>query len=281
MVPKRFNARKILWITLSFIVLNVFAVVYLLPFLRSVPASFMTWEQARRFPPEWIPNPFTTSNFQKLFMLKLFPRWILNSAMYAGILIMGNCLFATMAGYALARMKFPGRDILFSALLSLMMVPGFVMLVPNYIIMYKLNLVDNLFGMAFLGLVSVSSVFLMRQYFITFPKDIFEAARLDGCSHIKAFFYIAFPLAKPAIGAVAVYMFLGAWNAFLGPLVFLRSPENYTLPLGLNYAFARQWYVEYTPIIAGSLLASLPTIVLFVALNKYLIRGIVITGGKG
>jgi len=277
----RFNTRKIFWLALTLVVLNVFAIIYLLPFLRSIPASVMTWEQARKFPPEWIPNPFTTLNFEKLFMISLFFRWVLNSAIYAGIVIAGNVLFATMAGYAFARMRFPGNDALFSALLALMMIPGFVMLVPNYIIMYRLNLVDNLYGLAFLGLVSTSSVFLMRQYFVTFPRDIFEAARLDGCSHIKTFFYIAFPLAKPAIGAVAVYMFLGAWNAFLGPLIFLRSPENYTLPLGLHYAFARQWYVEYTPIIAGSLLATLPIIVLFVALNKYLIRGIVITGGKG
>lgn len=281
MAYKKLNAKKIFWLALAFLTLNIFAVIYLIPFLRSISIAFMTGEQASKFPPQWIPNPFTLENFQKLFGLKLFPRWVFNSSLYAGIIVMGNCLFATMAGYAFARLNFPGREVLFSALLALMMVPGFVMLVPNYIIMYKFNLVDNIIGLGILGIVGVSSIFLMRQYFVTFPKDIFEAARLDGCSHMQTFFYIAFPLAKPAIGAVAVYMFLGAWNAFLGPLVFLRSPENYTLPLGLNFAFDRGWYIEYNPIIAGTLLTSLPTIILFVALNKYLIRGIVITGGKG
>ncbi len=275
------NLKRILWMGFVYAVLLAFAFVYLMPFLRSTVAAFMRWEQASKYPPEWIPNPFTTENFEKLFRLKLFTRWVLNSAIYAGIIVAGNVIFTAMAGFAFARLKFPGRDGLFSALQALMMIPGFVTLVPNYIIIYRLGLVDNIIGLAILGIVNVSSIFLMRQYFLSLPEDIFEAARLDGCGPVKSFFYIAFPLARPAIGAVAVYQFLGAWNAFLGPLVFLRSPENFTLPVGLSFAFQRSMWVEYTPIIAGSLIASMPTIALFVALNKYLIRGIVITGGKG
>jgi len=275
------NLRRMIWLSFSYIVLIMFAFIYLMPFLRSIFASFMTWEQASRFPPEWIPDPFTLENFEKLFRLKFFGRWILNSSIYAGIIVVGNVIFTSMAGYAFARLKFPGRDGLFSALQALMMIPGFVTLVPNYIIIYRLGLVDNVIGLAILGIVNVSSIFLMRQYFISLPEDIFEAARLDGCGPLKTYFYIALPLARPALGAVAVYQFLGAWNAFLGPLVFLRSPENFTLPVGLSFAFQRTMWVEYTPIIAGSLIASLPTIVLFVVLNKYLIRGIVVTGGKG
>jgi len=275
------NLKRILWMGFVYAVLLAFAFVYLMPFLRSTVAAFMRWEQASKYPPEWIPNPFTTENFEKLFRLKLFTRWVLNSAIYAGIIVAGNVIFTAMAGFAFARLEFPGRDGLFSALQALMMIPGFVTLVPNYIIIYRLGLVDNIIGLAILGIVNVSSIFLMRQYFLSLPEDIFEAARLDGCGPVKSFFYIAFPLARPAIGAVAVYQFLGAWNAFLGPLVFLRSPENFTLPVGLSFAFQRSMWVEYTPIIAGSLIASMPTIALFVALNKYLIRGIVITGGKG
>lgn len=281
MARKKFNAEKIFWLVISLITLNIFAILYLFPFLRSIVTSFMTWEQAKAYPPIWIPNPFTVEAYETIFGLKLFPRWVLNSITYSAIIVSGNCIFATTAGYAFARMEFPGRDWIFSALLALMMIPGFTMLVPNYIIMYNLNLIDNIYGLGLMGMVGVSSVFLMRQYFVTLPKDIFEAAKLDGCSHIQTFRHIAFPLAKPAIGAVAVYMFLGSWNAFLGPLVFLRSIENYTLPLGLNFAFSRDWYVEYTPIIAGTLLTAIPTIILFIALNKYLIKGIVVTGGKG
>ncbi|AFK23079.1 carbohydrate ABC transporter permease [Pyrococcus sp. ST04] len=273
--------KKKIWITITYIVLITFALVYLMPFLRSIVASFMTWEQASKYPPEWIPNPFTLENYRKLFRLELFPRWILNTSIYAGIIVAGNVIFSTMAGYAFARLKFPGRDAIFSALLSLLMIPMFVTLVPNYIIIYKLGLIDNIFGLSLLGLTNVSSIFLMRQYFLSLSNEIFEAARLDGCGPIKAFFYIALPLSKPALGAIAVYQFLGSWNAFIGPLIFLRSPENFTLPVGLTFAFHRSMWTEYTPIIAGSLVASAPTIILFIVLNKYLIRGIVITGGKG
>ncbi len=278
---KRLRLSKLAWITLTYIVLTVFAFIYLVPFIRSFVASFMTWEQASRYPPEWIPNPFTLDNYLKVLRLELFPRWILNSAVYAGLIVAGNIIFSSMAGYAFARLNFPGRDALFSALLALLMIPIFVTLVPNYIIIYRLGLVDNIVGLALLSLANVPSIFLMRQYFISLPQDVFDAARLDGCGPIKTFFYIALPLAKPALGAVAVYQFLGAWNAFLGPLVFLRSPENFTLPVGLSFAFQRSMWTEYTPIIAGSLIAAAPTIILFIVLNKYLIRGIAITAGKG
>ncbi|AMM55019.1 sugar transporter [Pyrococcus kukulkanii] len=273
--------KKISWLTITYLVLVAFALVYLMPFIRSLVASFMTWEQASKYPPEWIPNPFTLDNYRKLFRLELFPRWILNTSLYAGIIVAGNVIFSSMAGYAFARLRFPGRDALFSALLSLLMIPMFVTLVPNYIIIYKLGLIDNILGLSLLGLTNVSSIFLMRQYFLSISNEIFEAARLDGCGPIKSFFYIALPLAKPALGAIAVYQFLGSWNAFIGPLIFLRSPENFTLPVGLTFAFHRSMWTEYTPIIAGSLVASAPTIILFIVLNKYLIRGIVVTGGKG
>ncbi|MFA4645945.1 carbohydrate ABC transporter permease [Pyrococcus kukulkanii] len=275
------NIKKISWLTITYLVLVAFALVYLMPFIRSLVASFMTWEQASKYPPEWIPNPFTLDNYRKLFRLELFPRWILNTSLYAGIIVTGNVIFSSMAGYAFARLRFPGRDALFSALLSLLMIPMFVTLVPNYIIIYKLGLIDNILGLSLLGLTNVSSIFLMRQYFLSISNEIFEAARLDGCGPIKSFFYIALPLAKPALGAIAVYQFLGSWNAFIGPLIFLRSPENFTLPVGLTFAFHRSMWTEYTPIIAGSLVASAPTIILFIVLNKYLIRGIVVTGGKG
>lgn len=272
---------KILWITLVYVVLSLFAFIYLSPFIRSLVASFMTWEQASKYPPEWVPQPFTLNNYLKLFRLELFPRWIMNTALYAGLIVAGNIIFSSMAGYAFARLEFPGRDALFSALLALLMIPIFVTIVPNYIIVYKLGLIDNIFGLALLSLANVPSIFLMRQYFLSLPQEVFDAARLDGCGPAKSFFYIALPLAKPALGAVAVYQFLGAWNAFLGPLVFLRSPENFTLPVGLSFAFQRSMWTEYTPIIAGSLVAAAPTIILFVILNKYLIRGIVVQAGKG
>lgn len=278
---KREKMRKKMITTIIYSVLTIFALIYLMPFIRSFIASFMTWGQASAYPPEWVPNPFTLDNFEKLFKINLFPIWILNSALVSGIVVVANILTASMAGYAFTLLEFPRKEVIFNVLLALLMVPPFITLIPNYIILTKLGLINNLFGLALLGTASISSIFLMRQYYLSLDRAIFEASRIDGADPLKSFFYIALPLSKPALGAIAVYNFLGAWNAFLGPLVFLRSPENYTLPVGLSFAFSKSIWSEYGPIIAGSLIASAPTIILFTLLNKYLIKGIVIRAGKG
>uniref|UniRef100_A0A7C3WLY0 Carbohydrate ABC transporter permease n=1 Tax=Thermofilum pendens TaxID=2269 RepID=A0A7C3WLY0_THEPE len=257
------------------------ALIYLMPFLRSIVASFMTWAQASAYPPEWWPNPFTLENYMKLFRLSLFPRWILNTALVSGLVVALNLVTCSMAGYAFAVLRFPGRDLLFSALLTLLMVPPFVTIIPNFILITKLGLIDNLIGLVFLGSASVSGVYLMRQYYLSLGRELFEAARIDGADPLRSYLYVALPLSKPALGALAIYQFLGSWNAFLGPLVFLRSVENFTLPVGLNFAFSRSLWVEYTPIIAGSLVASAPTIIVYVLLNKYMIRGTVVAARKG
>jgi multiple sugar transport system permease protein len=264
-----------------YLILTIFAFVYLMPFLRSFIASFMDWDQASHYPPLWIPDPLTFINYLKLVQISLFPTWIINTAIYSGIIVVVNILTASMAGYAFALLNFPKKNIIFNALLALLMVPPFVTIIPNFIIYLKLGIIDNLLGLAMLSTANVSSIFLMRQYFLSLSKELFEAARIDGANPLIAFFYIALPLAKPALGAIAVYNFLGAWNAFLGPLIFLRSPENFTLPVGLSFAFSRSIWSDFGPIIAGSLVASSPTILLFVILNRYLIKGIVIRASKG
>ncbi len=278
---ERKTIHKALYLAVAYTLMSTLALIYLMPFLRSIVASFMTWAQASRFPPEWVPNPFTLDNYVKLFKISLFPRWILNTALVSGLIVGFNLVTSSMAGYAFALLKFPRKDVLFSALLTLLMVPPFVTIIPNFILVTRLGLIDNLVGLAFLGSASVSGIYLMRQYYLSLGKELFEAARIDGADPLKAFFYIALPLSKPALGALAIYQFLGSWNAFLGPLIFLRSVENFTLPVGLNFAFSRNMWTEYTPIIAGSLIASLPTIAIYVLLNKYMIRGIVVSAKKG
>lgn len=275
------NPWRPVYLAAVYALMTLLAAAYFMPFIRSIVASFMTWAQASAYPPEWIPNPFTLENYAKLFRLSLFPRWILNTALVSGLVVAFNLVTCSMAGYAFALLRFPKKDLLFNALLTLLMVPPFVTIIPNFILMVKLGLVDNLVGLSFLGSASVSGIYLMRQYYLSLGKELFEAAKVDGADPIKSFFYIALPLSKPALGALAIYQFLGSWNAFLGPLIFLRSAENFTLPVGLNFAFARNMWTEYTPIIAGSLLASLPTIILYVLLNKYMIRGLVVSAKKG
>jgi len=272
---------RVAYLAAAYTLMVLLALIYLMPFLRSIVASFMTWAQASAYPPEWWPNPFTLENYMKLFRLSLFPRWILNTALVSGLVVALNLVTCSMAGYAFAVLRFPGRDLLFSALLTLLMVPPFVTIIPNFILITKLGLIDNLIGLVFLGSASVSGVYLMRQYYLSLGRELFEAARIDGADPLRSYLYVALPLSKPALGALAIYQFLGSWNAFLGPLVFLRSVENFTLPVGLNFAFSRSLWVEYTPIIAGSLVASAPTIIVYVLLNKYMIRGTVVAARKG
>lgn len=256
-------------------------IVYTMPFIRSIIVSFMTWEQASRIPPEWIPKPFILDNYMKLFRIEMFPRWVVNTLIYGVAVSATNIFLGLMAGYSFAVLRYPGRDTVFSMILALMMLPMFVTMVPLYVILRQLNLLDNIAALIILGMVSVNTVFMARQYYLSLPRDYFEAARLDGASYIRIFFEIALPMARPLIIAVIVYQFLGAWNAFFLPVIVLKSPENFVYAQGLNYAFSRAWYTEYTPIIAGTIIGSIPTLLFFILFRKYLIGGIVIRTYRG
>ncbi|PWV36707.1 MAG: carbohydrate ABC transporter permease [Desulfurococcaceae archaeon] len=253
-----------------------FFIVYTMPFIRSLVVSFMTWEQASQIPPTWIPNPFILENYMRLFRIELFPKWVINTLVYGSIVSISNILLGLMAGYSFALLRYPGRDLIFNALLALMMLPMFVTMVPLYVILAQLRLIDNIFALPLLGLVGVNTVFMAKQYFLSLPREFFEAAKLDGASYIRAFFEIALPMAKPLIITITVYQFLGAWNAFFLPIIVLKSPENFVYTQGLNYAFSRAWYVEYTPIIAGTLIGSIPTLLFFIIFRRFLIGSIVI-----
>lgn len=261
---------------ITFVVGLVLFLVYTTPFIRSLVVSFMTWEQASRIPPEWIPNPFTLENYAKLFRIELLPRWVLNTLFYGVTISVSHVFLGLMAGYSFALLRYRGRDLIFNILLALMMLPGFITMVPLYVLLIRLGLIDNIVALPILGLVGVNTVFMARQYFLSLPREFFEAARLDGASFIRIFFEIALPMAKPLIITITVYQFLGAWNSFFLPVIVLKSPENYVYAQGLNYAFARAWYVEYTPIIAGTLVGSIPTLLFFVIFRKFLLGGIVI-----
>ena len=266
---------------ITLIIALILFIIYAMPFIRSIVVSFMTWEQASRIPPEWIPNPFTLANYIKLFRIELLPKWVINTIIYGLAISATNILFGLMAGYSFAILRYPGRDTLFSMLLPLMMLPMFVTMVPLYVILRQFNLIDNLLGLILLSMVSVNTIFMSRQYYLSLPRELFEAARMDGASFIRIFFEIALPMAKPLIITIVVYQFLGAWNAFFLPVIILKSPENYVYSQGLNYAFSRSWYVEYTPIIAGTIIGSIPTLVFFIVFKRFLLGGIVIRTYRG
>lgn len=264
------------YVLLTILAGSFFFLVYTMPFIRSLVVSFMTWEQAARIPPEWIPNPFSLDNYMKLFRIELLPRWVFNTLLFGLTVSASNIFLGLMAGFSFSILRYPGKDTVFSLLIALMMLPMFVTMVPLYAILVSLRLIDNLIALPILGLVGVNTIFMARQYYMSLPREYFEAAKLDGASYLRIFFEIGLPLAKPLIIAITVYQFLGAWNAFFLPVIILKSPENYVYAQGLNYAFSRAWYVEYTPIIAGTLIGSVPTLLFFIFFRKLLVGGIVI-----
>ncbi|RKD32743.1 carbohydrate ABC transporter permease [Thermohalobacter berrensis] len=226
---------------------------------------------------------FSTLSFKNYtFLWKKFPfgRWFLNSVIVAAIVSIGNVLFNSLAGYALARINFPGRKALFLAVLSMMMVPGQIVMVPTFMLLTKLGWVNTYKGLTIPFLTSLFGIFLMRQFFLSMPKSIEEAATIDGLGRFGIFFRIVLPMAKPALATQFIITFNGNWNSFLWPSLLAKSSEMYTLPVGLN-SFQGQYYQFWDQVMAGVMILSIPSIIIFLIFQKNFIKGISTTGMKG
>jgi len=248
-------------------------------------------------PPLWSPTPFTLANYQTVFSsFNLFPRWLMNSAVIAIVVTILRVLFCAMAGYAFARIEFPFKNFLFNALLISMMMPGVVTLIPKFLIIGPgfikgglhlgaltiptgFGLIDKLSGVILPGVVDAFGVFMMTQFYKSFPKELEEAATMDGSSRIGTFFRIVLPISQTQLITLALLTFQGEWNRFMEPLLILRSPENFTLPIGLQW-FRGEYYTLYSVILAGSLFNTLPILILFFLFQRYFIQSIATTGSK-
>lgn len=224
---------------------------------------------------------FRLDNFQRLFGgTRYYPNWMLNSLIVALTVTAWHMIFDTMAGYAFAKRRFPGRNVLFWILLSTLMIPIHVTLVPLYIITRGMGLIDTLGGVILPGTAVVFGIFLMRQYIQTLPSELEEAARVDGAGEFRIFWEIILPLCKPAVAALAIFTFVRSWNDFLWPLIVLNKAQNYTLTVGvanLQGEFMTDWGV----IFSGAALAALPMIVFFLAFQKYFLEGVRMGAIKG
>ncbi|WP_349409630.1 carbohydrate ABC transporter permease [Pseudalkalibacillus sp. SCS-8] len=273
---RSFNFKK----TLLYVVLCIYAVITLVPFLWALSSSFKTLEEIVRGTISFIPENFTLNNYKEIFVnQELFPRWLLNSVIIGVIGTALNLLFNSMAGYALARLRFPGRKSLFLIILAVLMIPMQVTMIPNYLILKSLGWLDTYHGMIIPAMVNATFIFMMRQFFINFPKELEESAALDGLSRFGIFFRIVLPLAKPALAAQAIFVFMALWNDFMRPLIILSSPEMFTLPLGLN-SFKGQFISYWNYIMAASMVFTLPVLVIYMFFNRFFIKGISFTGGK-
>jgi multiple sugar transport system permease protein len=265
---------------LLYVVLVVYAVITLIPFLWALSSSFKTLDEIISGTISFIPKHFTLDNYKQIFIEQvMFPRWLLNSVIIAVTVTILNLLFNSMAGYALARLQFPGKKPLFIIILAVLMIPTQVTMIPNYLILKQLGWLNSYQGMIVPTMINATFIFMMRQFFINFPKELEEAAALDGLSRLGIFFRIVLPLARPALAAQAIFVFMGSWNDFMRPLVILSDPQLFTLPLGLN-SFKGQYISYWNYIMAASMVFTLPVLVIYVFFNRYFIKGISFTGGK-
>ncbi len=261
-------------------ILILYAMITFFPFAWALSASFKPLNEIVAGGFNFIPHNFTVDNYRNIFIESpLFGRWLLNSVFIAVCVTGFNLLFNSMAGYALARIQFPGNQLIFISILAVLMIPGQVTLIPAYLILKSFGWLNTYQGMIVPNVANATFIFMMRQFFINFPKELEEAAALDGLSRWQTFLQIVLPLAKPALAAQAIFIFMGSWNNFLMPLMILSDPEMFTLPLGLN-TFKGQYISYWNYIMAASMVFTLPALGIYAFFNRYFISGVTFTGGK-
>ena len=251
------------------------------PFVWMLLGSVKTQAELLQIPPTWLPEQPTGDNYQRLFERLDFPRFFMNSGIVASLITAGNLLFCSMLGYALAKLKFFGREKLFALVLATLMVPGSVTLVPLYILISMLGFSNSYAGLVLPFLAGPFGVFLMRQFMLGIPDELLEAARIDGAGEFRSFFQIVLPLATPALATLGILTFLSSWNAFLWPLVVATDEQMYTLPVALATFATGQYQADHGLLMAGSVVIVLPVLIVFILLQRYFTEGIATTGIKG
>lgn len=264
----------------SLVILSVWALLALVPLYWLFSTSLVEQNAVLRFPPSLVPNPPTLDNYGRLFQAGPIWRWMWNSALVASVVTFFTLLFDSMAGYAFAKKRFPGRNQIFWIIISMMIIPGQVTLVPIFIIMSRMGLLNTLYAVILPAFADVFGVFLMRQYILTIPSELEDAARIDGAGSFKIYLRIIVPLAAPALAVLAIFTFMGNWNSFLWPLIVLNDPAKLTLPVGLA-TLQQENTVDYGLQMAGAALAAVPMMILFFSLQRYFIKGLTIGGVKG
>lgn len=251
------------------------------PFLWMLLGSLKTQRELLQVPPTWLPENPTTDNYTRLFDRLDFPRYFWNSTLIAVMITLSNLVFCSMMGYALAKLRFFGRDKLLLLVLGTMLIPGSVTLVPLFVLMSKLNLVDNIFAVILPAAAGPVGVFLMRQFMLSIPDELLEAGRVDGASEFFLFWKVVIPLSAAPLAALAILTFLPAWNGLLWPLVVLTSEENFTLPVALAIFARGQFAADYGLLMAGAVVLVVPVIVLFLLLQRHFIQSEAMSGIKG
>ncbi len=268
----------------SDIILHIFlalgSIIMILPFVWTVSSSLKGMAQIFEVPPSFIPSPFVWSNYPRSLQALPFGQAYFNSIYIAIIVVIAQMVTASMAGYAFGKLKFKGHNALFYIFLATMMVPSQVTMIPLFLMMRDLGLLGSHWSIILpAALFNAFGVFLLRQFIKSLPDDLEEAAVVDGASTPRIFFQIILPLIRPALAAFGIFVFLGQWNSFLYPLIFLQKPESYTVPLLLNY-FKGIYITEWPLLMSGTVIAVVPVIIVYIFFQNQIIEGIAITGMK-
>ena len=263
-----------------YVLLVAFALLFFTPFVWTIATSFKTLPDSAYF--NLIPHPFTTEAWKSVWTDYDFKRYALNSLFLAVTVTLLNLFLASLGGYAFARLRFPGREVLFLIILGTLMIPDQLRLIPVFVMLTNWHLIGNFSGYILINLVTAVNLFFMRQYFLTIPRDFEEAAKLDGAGYFKTYWRIMLPLAGPAIAALAILQFQGTWNDFFWPLILFGqgSEHMYTMQLGLaqlTFTYQSLW----PQLMAGSIMAITPILVIFLVFQRFFVSGVTAAGIKG
>ncbi|WP_170154117.1 carbohydrate ABC transporter permease [Actinoplanes italicus] len=277
-VPVRRPSRA--WRVLGYLALGVASVGVLLPFYWMVMSSLKTNNEVFTVPVQWIATDPVWSNYAEIWRKSDMTTWLGNTVFLAAVVTFLQVLTGSFAAYGFAKIRFPGRDVLFLAYIGTLAVPWASYMVPQFVMMTKLQLTDTLWSIVALQAFGALGVFMMKQFYETIPDELLDAARIDGMNEYGIYRRIMLPLSVPALASLALITLVTTWNDYLGPLLYLRSPDLWTIQIGLK-SFIGQYNAEYALIMTGSVLSVLPVVVIFLAGQRYFVEGVATTGLKG
>ena len=271
---------RIVQLLIAYLALGIGSLWALFPFLWMISTSLKSDSQVLIYPPAWVPTPAVWGNYQAVLKLVPFGQFLVNTTIVAVTVTILELITSSFAAYAFARLRFPGRDKLFLLYLGTLMIPGQVTIIPNFLVMSWLGWVDTYAALIIPAAFSAFGTFLLRQFFLTIPPELEQAARMDGCSYFGIYRHIILPLSGPALATLAVFGFMTQWNAFLWPLIVTNKETMRTLTVGIRY-FGDEAAGQFNYLMAGTVMSIIPILILFLLLQRHFVRGIALTGMGG
>ena len=279
-IKKKKSTSAIVRKVLLYVLLIIIGIIMVVPFLWMISTSLKEQYDTVKIPPVWIPNPPRWQNYVDLFTQQPMLQFMLNTIKIVFFVVLGQLFFSSLAAYCFARIKFKGRTVMFFFYIATLMVPGQVTMIPTYLMFAKVGLVDNHIVLILPAFFSAFGVFLLRQFFMSLPKELEEAAEIDGCNPFTTYYRIMLPLIVPAMLTLGVFTLMNTWNDYMGPLIYLTTPEKYTMTLGIAY-FKGVYTTQWNLVMAGSVLSVIPILVAYLCAQKYFVEGIAFSGVKG